>query len=1088
MPERNIFNFIAVRAAELNTNKDHFNLDYITDERISRDGSSISINKPYSILHFLEDLYKKINDGLPEFPSYEEVKKSNKDEIWYLEGHWDTLVAKNHVDSSQKERSFLDKLRKILEQHTDDLRPHKLYRDLEKEYHAYLKSIAGNENTTDFPSLMTLLVYPSEEHSISELYWRQFNLLYIHYILKRFDSINLEDYIRNLQTLHTLRLFVASYCYKANRWKGWLKSIWDFFSKWGKWLLQIWAILRRVIGGDSGLKLNPSAIRIVPGEQELEQQSILISDGFLGPDNQGSEPEDESKSESQEAKEDNTRSPLSLARRASSQARRTIDKIRKQLDKEEAEDEEGEPNDNNEVIEKKTYTAMERRSRIAGYQYIQTSPIFEVTPAGILGGFVDSFGDLICQSLPFSVETGSDLQRLLNAQPIIPPQFAYLFFYRHPFNPIKPIGIGDLKVVKQELIEYAAGEVAHIENVLMGEFKERSHRRLNRVEDTFLFETETIEVEENELQTTDQFELQKEAESVIQTDMSVQAGVTVTGGYGPVEITAYGDFAYSRSKQDSQRSASNFSKEVVDRSLKRIQTRVREQRTQKRINEIEEINKHGIDNKSRNRHISGIYRFVDKNYKSQIYNYGKRLMFEFVVPEPGEFYSTAQRNNQKVKLTPPIEEPTQPDFPGIRIGTLDQEVVDDWSAKYNLNNIKQMPATEKIVNDALAHESPDPDKPFSFSKPYIIEDGYVATKVRIHGSWAPILDKGTAFHIAFGNARWFYEGDVPDNDTWDVNQLPWTEDNDGGQKTHANAWLGEQEQLLSNFSKQVFLSITVEDVNSYIVNLEITLTLTPEARREWQIDTYNKIMDAYQEKFQQYLSDLAAYEAVKQSREAQESQIQIVGRNSRISQEIIKEELKKQCITIITKQFDSIEAGEEDFDAMNVRNVSMITGRNEAGDETTNDIYIPTLEIDETMKEGRLIQFFEQAFDWENITYLLYPYFWGRMKKWYEQYHHLDETDYLFGAFLRSGAARVLIAVKPHYETAIMHYLYTGEVWNGGPAPVIGDDLYIPIHEELRNQQDDLHGGEPEGDPWEYVVPTPLVYLQEGSELPVFTS
>ena len=109
------------------------------------------------------------------------------------------------------------------------------------------------------------------------------------------------------------------------------------------------------------------------------------------------------------------------------------------------------------------------------------------------------------------------------------------------------------------------------------------------------------------------------------------------------------------------------------------------------------------------------------------------------------------------------------------------------------------------------------------------------------------------------------------------------------------------------------------------------------------------------------------------------------------------------------------------------------------------------------------------------------------MKKWYEQYQNLDEVDYLFGAFLRAGAARVLISVKPQYETAVMHYLYTGEVWNGGPAPVIGDDLYIPIHEELRNQQDDLHGGEPDGAPWEYIVPTPLVYLQEGSELPVFT-
>jgi hypothetical protein len=33
----------------------------------------------------------------------------------------------------------------------------------------------------------------------------------------------------------------------------------------------------------------------------------------------------------------------------------------------------------------------------------------------------------------------------------------------------RPIGIGDLQVVRQELIGYEAGEISHIENVLEGE-------------------------------------------------------------------------------------------------------------------------------------------------------------------------------------------------------------------------------------------------------------------------------------------------------------------------------------------------------------------------------------------------------------------------------------------------------------------------------------------------------------------------------------------------------------------------------------------------------------------------------------------
>jgi len=58
---------------------------------------------------------------------------------------------------------------------------------------------------------------------------------------------------------------------------------------------------------------------------------------------------------------------------------------------------------------------------------------------------------------------------------------------------IKPLGIGDLKVVKQKLKKYAAGEVAHIENVLRGEYKERKHRVLDRNEETI---TTKVEIEE----------------------------------------------------------------------------------------------------------------------------------------------------------------------------------------------------------------------------------------------------------------------------------------------------------------------------------------------------------------------------------------------------------------------------------------------------------------------------------------------------------------------------------------------------------------------------------------------------------------
>src|SRR5262249_58847694 len=56
-----------------------------------------------------------------------------------------------------------------------------------------------------------------------------------------------------------------------------------------------------------------------------------------------------------------------------------------------------------------------------------------------------------------------------------------------PFAPplIRPAGVADLLVVKQQIKTYERGEIAHVENVLAGEKRSRAHRQLERTEETF---------------------------------------------------------------------------------------------------------------------------------------------------------------------------------------------------------------------------------------------------------------------------------------------------------------------------------------------------------------------------------------------------------------------------------------------------------------------------------------------------------------------------------------------------------------------------------------------------------------------------
>jgi hypothetical protein len=264
------------------------------------------------------------------------------------------------------------------------------------------------------------------------------------------------------------------------------------------------------------------------------------------------------------------------------------------------------------------------------------------------------------------------------------------------------------------------------------------------------------------------------------------------------------------------------------------------------------------------------------------------------------------------------------------------------------------------------------------------------------------------------------------------------------------------------------ISVNSYDVISYTMNAYMLVELTQEALDQWQIQTFEKIMTAYKALQAEYEQKIAAREV--------QTGIAIKGQNPIINREIEKTELKKHCIKMLmdTYQFGS-------FDAMKD------TIGTPPGFFPVGDISIPPdFDIFDALNEGKIIQFFEQAFEWENITYLFYPYFWGRVSQWTHKIMTYD-TDPLFTKFLQAGSARVTIPVHPAYDDAVMYFLENnGAIWKGGEAPRLKDSMFISIAEELRNQTDDLAGATPEGKPWEVVLPTTLVWLQPDDKLPSF--
>lgn len=605
---------------------------------------------------------------------------------------------------------------------------------------------------------------------------------------------------------------------------------------------------------------------------------------------------------------------------------------------------------------------------------------------------------------------------------------------------IKPKGIGDLKVLKQKLVRYEAGEVAHIENVLATEKRGREHRRLRRVEETVTREREREEESLRDLQSTERFELQSETQETIKSETAFKAGVEVSGSYGPVEVTASANFSTSTSKEESDRNSTRFAKDVTERSLSRLVERAREERVIRTIEEFEEKNQHGFDNSAGEENISGIYRWVDKYYRAKVVDYGKRLMYEFFVPEPAAFYVFSTRHDLENRVLP--LKPAPPVAPGTQVPLTPRHLTRtnylSLLQQYNAQGVEPPPPAEIVIAKALSRELPG--------------DGY----------WAfanEELKVPKGYRARTGIYRVWY--------TWDSDDR------------EAVLLIGDNRLVIGTYTGLLFddeaylvpISGTGYNIRTFAINIEVHCRLQPEYFEKWQIDTYNAVMTAYNKALLDYEEKVTA------------AQIQrgtpIGGENPLVNRAIEREELKRSCLTLWSGYaFDGAP------------------GIHQAP-EAPLPLNYPELNQANAVANADRIALFEAAFDWANITYEFYPYYWARKPQWVDA-QALESTDPLFERFLEAGAARVVVPVKPAMTEAVLYFQLTGVIWNGGPVPPLEStgepdaQLYNSYLAELEGVPEigdidrDVPISADDPDSWLMRVPTTLVWLQGDSRLPSF--
>lgn len=686
---------------------------------------------------------------------------------------------------------------------------------------------------------------------------------------------------------------------------------------------------------------------------------------------------------------------------------------------------------------------------------------------------------------------------------------------------IKPPIVGDLLIVEQTLRRYELGELADIESIMRGERRERTIRKLARTSQTTTTETAYEQEQSSSLKTDERFQLASQAQQAAEQSFGVQTGVSATGKFGPVQVSASVNASFDTSKSSSESTSQEYAKTVTEEATQRIMSSIKESSSITILTETQDTTLRGFNNEKGAGHVNGLYRWVDKIYDAQLVNYGRRLMFGLNVPEPAAFYRALLAQNED-EVMADLEEPLHPsqinavtvkplrgNNPGDGFQSyqdIDEKNYAALAAYYDIS-VQPPPAASLTGSTAFAYPSAmeakkmDPhdqvnDLSYVTSDNTItLDPSYRLTHISVHapsgasgdlGSYVDALQLGEVagpstqsdgttvkeanlILVQVANKS-FYLSVRRDPDDPDDKKII---------KTNFNSWeaiedgwpSADRENAPFSHLVQSTIPVTITAFfeGMFTLTAMYKATRTDEAYDAWKSATYAAILKGYTSKKQAYDQALALAQSKAQS--ATEAKTFSLRDDQYRSIELT--ELKRGCIDLLTQ---GTAAGY----------TSLAFKR----DGAPRIVYDPTEGATlpdpwrTPLANGAVAEFFEQAFEWENTTYQFYPYYWAGAERW-QELAQASGADPVFEQFLRAGNASVVVPVRPGYERPVIFFLKTGLIWGGGYLSLFTapDMLDVYADVELGRQFDPPL---PIGDAWEIRLPTSMVMLQEDSTLPEF--
>jgi hypothetical protein len=432
-----------------------------------------------------------------------------------------------------------------------------------------------------------------------------------------------------------------------------------------------------------------------------------------------------------------------------------------------------------------------------------------------------------------------------------------------------------------------------------------------------------------------------------------------------VNVTASAGFNLSEASTKSEQSSRNQSSELTRKASSRTKQEHKVSFTTTRSSGTEQGTTRSIKNPHADRVTRVDYYQLLRKWNVELYRYGVRLTYDLAIPEPGAdvMARITELENLSRVLEVPFGDPTASvDWARFELEPSDLTRVDF--------------ATQAAEYGASVPAPPDATRSqvATWHKTWTTKDDSWNAE-----SFSLTLRVEDGYEVQSGAIQMARVNWPGQSAVWEA---AWVSDPDGAHGTVAVVGRSR-------------LNATLEVV------AQISTQLTQSAFAAWQLSSWAVIRDAAQSRYYEQRQNVKDRISQLQQELASEDPLSL--------RKIEREEVMKGVLRWLFGP-----------------------GFRFRPPNAPTDLYDPTSKAVASMQawatmlmQGELIKFIHQAIEWENMVYVLYPYFWSAPGTWTAR-QNVRHPDPLHRAFLKSGSARVVLTIRPGFESDFMSIMESG--------------------------------------------------------------